>query len=70
MKTTEKIIDNLTAKEVKLLNEVSDGISFFNQGFLEELTTDKKHYVSKFMEYINVLEKRAYSKELQTKLGI
>ena len=26
----------------ELKNEVQDGFDFFNQGFLEELTTDKK----------------------------
>lgn len=47
----------LNAKK-KLIDKVDDGFNYFNSGFLEELTTDKKYYVKVFMEYIKYLEKR------------
>ena len=47
----------LNAKK-KLIDKVDDGFNYFNSGFLEELTTDKKYYVKVFMEYIEYLEKR------------
>ena len=51
----------------KLIDKVDDGFNYFNSGFLEELTTDKKYYVKVFMEYIEHLEKRTL--ELQKDLG-
>ncbi len=42
----------------ELIDKVDDGFNYFNSGFLEELTTDKKYYVKVFMEYIEYLEKR------------
>ena len=51
----------------KLIDKVDDGFNYFNSGFLEELTTDKKYYVKAFMEYIEYLEKRTL--ELQKDLG-
>jgi hypothetical protein len=51
----------------KLIDKVDDGFNYFNSGFLEELTTDKKYYVKVFMEYIEYLEKRTL--ELQKDLG-
>ena len=42
----------------ELIDKVDDGFNYFNSGFLEELTTDKKYYVKVFMEYIKYLEKR------------
>tara|TARA_R100000734_G_C3296897_1_gene87970 strand:+ start:167 stop:340 length:174 start_codon:yes stop_codon:yes gene_type:complete len=42
----------------KLINKVDDGFRYFNSGFIEELTTDKKYYVKVFMEYIEYLEKK------------
>ncbi len=51
----------------KLIDKVDDGFNYFNSGFIEELTTDKKYYVKVFMEYIEYLEKRTL--ELQKDLG-
>ena len=48
----------MTKKEKELLNEVNAGFNYFNSGFLEELTTDKKFYVETFMKYIESLEKK------------
>ena len=45
-------------KQKELIDKVDDGFNYFNSGFLEELTTDKKYYVEVFMEYIEYLEKR------------
>ncbi len=45
-------------KQKELIDKVDDGFNYFNSGFLEELTTDKKYYVKVFMEYIEYLEKR------------
>tara|TARA_R110001632_G_scaffold195603_2_gene317204 strand:+ start:797 stop:1108 length:312 start_codon:yes stop_codon:yes gene_type:complete len=36
--------------------KASDGMDYFNEGFLDELTTDKKFYVQAFMDYIVELE--------------
>ena len=36
--------------------KASDGMEYFDMGFLEELTTDKKYYVQAFMDYIVELE--------------
>ena len=45
-------------KHKNLINDVDDGFNYFNSGFIDELTTDKKYYVKVFMEYIEYLEKR------------
>tara|TARA_Y100000593_G_scaffold14401_4_gene27346 strand:- start:6742 stop:6927 length:186 start_codon:yes stop_codon:yes gene_type:complete len=45
-------------KVKELIDKVDDGFNYFNSGFIEELTTDKKYYVKVFMEYIEYLEKR------------
>tara|TARA_R100000781_G_scaffold112825_2_gene80453 strand:+ start:136 stop:351 length:216 start_codon:yes stop_codon:yes gene_type:complete len=42
----------------QLINKVDDGFNYFNSGFIEELTFDKKYYVKVFMDYIEYLEKR------------
>ena len=42
----------------QLIDKVDDGFNYFNSGFIEELTTDKKYYVKVFMDYIEYLEKR------------
>ena len=40
-----------------LKQEVNDGIVYFiDMGFVEDLTTDRKYYVKKFVEYIEHLE--------------
>lgn len=52
----------------KLIDKVDDGFNYFNSGFLEELTTDKKYYVNVFMEYIEYLEKRTL--ELQKEINL
>ena len=36
--------------------KASDGMDYFDMGFLEELTTDKRFYVQAFMDYIVELE--------------
>jgi len=36
--------------------KASDGMEYFDGGFLEELTTDKRFYVQAFMDYIVELE--------------
>ena len=48
----------MTKKEKLLLNEVNAGFNYFNSGFLEELTTDKRFYVETFMKYIESLERK------------
>jgi hypothetical protein len=52
----------------KLINKVDDGFNYFNSGFLEELTTDKKYYVKVFMEYIEYLEKRTLELQREKEL--
>lgn len=36
--------------------KTKDGMEYFDMGFLEELTTDKRFYVQAFMDYIVELE--------------
>jgi len=36
--------------------KANEGMQYFDMGFLEELTTDKKYYVQAFMDYIVELE--------------
>ena len=36
--------------------KAGDGMNYFDGGFLDELTTDKKFYVKAFMDYIVELE--------------
>lgn len=43
---------------MKLIDKVDDGFNFFQMGFLEELTTDKRYYVQAFMDYIEELESK------------
>ena len=36
--------------------KAGDGMNYFDEGFLDELTTDKKFYVKAFIDYIVELE--------------
>lgn len=46
-------------KEKELYEIVDDGIGYFlDMGFIEELTTDKRYYVNKFIAYIYELEEK------------
>ena len=47
---------NIPSEDKSIYDRVSDGLNYFQMGFLEELTTDKRYYVEAFIEYIERVE--------------
>ena len=44
-------------KSVELREEVDKAIDYFNGGFIEEMTTDKKYFTEKLIEYTKESQK-------------